>query len=349
MIRSVFERVSQSNSRFNALDTFFVIVHSVKLPVGFGKNAITSRGRPLSVMAHLKRSILDVKAEDNCFAHALVIAIAKVDEDPNYDAFRKGREIRHVVQTLLESTGIELSNDAGIPEIIRFQEHFREYKIVVYHGLNCDNIMFEGQVDSIERLNILYDNVERHYNVIIKLTGAMARKYVCKWCNKARESDVTHVCDQACSDCMVSPLCALSFVRFPCDDCNRRFRSRTCYDNQKQRTMNRKSVCERKRCCATCGLLVKHKMHQCNKRFCDNCKQNRVVDHLCYMIPLKDALPSAGGNVLHVFYGFETTQNSSYTDEAKVHVPNIVCVQQFCSRCQDVEDGDCVRCGKRKH
>ena len=60
------------------------------------------------------------------------------------------------------------------------------------------------------------------------------------------------------------------------------------------------------------------------------------------------ALP--GDKVVYVFYDFETTQNTKYTDEAKLHVPNLVCVQQFCSRCEDVEalERDCVRFGKRK-
>jgi len=55
VIWSVFERVSQSNSRFNALDTLLVTVHSVKMPGGFGKHALKCKGRPLSIMAHLKK------------------------------------------------------------------------------------------------------------------------------------------------------------------------------------------------------------------------------------------------------------------------------------------------------
>ena len=39
VVWSVFERVSQSNSRFNALETLVVTVHSVKMPGGFGKQA----------------------------------------------------------------------------------------------------------------------------------------------------------------------------------------------------------------------------------------------------------------------------------------------------------------------
>ena len=91
--------MSQSNSRFNALDTLVVAVHSVKMPFGIGKHAIKSRGRPVSVMAHLKRIIVEVKAAENCLVHTLIIAIAMVDKDFNYDAFRKGRKIRYVFQT----------------------------------------------------------------------------------------------------------------------------------------------------------------------------------------------------------------------------------------------------------
>ena len=58
VIWSVFEKVSQSNSRFNALDKLVVTVHSVKMPVCYVMHTIKSMGRPLSVMAHLKSSIV---------------------------------------------------------------------------------------------------------------------------------------------------------------------------------------------------------------------------------------------------------------------------------------------------
>jgi hypothetical protein len=193
VIWSVFERVLQSNSRFNALDTLLVTVHSIKMPGAFCKHALKNMGRPLSMMAHLKKSIVEVKTEENCLARALVIAVAKVENDPNYKSYIKGWKIRHAVQTLLDETGIDLSNGGGIPELTRFQEHFRQYKIVVYHGSSCDDIMFEGRVDSSKRLNLLYDHVESHYHVIVNLTAAMAKKYVCKGCNKACRSDVTHM------------------------------------------------------------------------------------------------------------------------------------------------------------
>jgi len=83
-------------------------VHSVRMPVGFGRG-IKSRGRSLPVMAHLKTNVVEVKASDNSLAHAIIIAIAKVENDPNYKAYRQGRKIRPVVQKLLDKTCIVLS------------------------------------------------------------------------------------------------------------------------------------------------------------------------------------------------------------------------------------------------
>ena len=61
VIRSVFEKVSQSNSIFNAMDSLVLTVHSGRMPVSFGKHATTSRSRTLTVMSHLKSSIVQKK------------------------------------------------------------------------------------------------------------------------------------------------------------------------------------------------------------------------------------------------------------------------------------------------
>jgi len=151
VIWSVFEKVVQSNARFNYLDTLVMTVHSVKMPIGHGGgDGIATMGRPLDILVRLKRSIVQVKAENNCLAHALVIAKAKVEGDPNYALYRHGYKIkiRPVVDGLLETTGIDLSAGGGIPELMRFQEHFEEYTIVVFGGMNCEDIYFDGQVET---------------------------------------------------------------------------------------------------------------------------------------------------------------------------------------------------------
>ena len=148
----MFEKVAQSNARFNAEDGFVVVVHTVKMPVGFDRTAQRSNGRTVVNLAHLKRSVIEVKAENNCLAHALILAIARLEKDPNYQLYRKGNKIRPVVACLLETTGIDLTNGGRITELVRFQENFGDYKRVVYDSLYCDNIIFEGQTEPLHVL-----------------------------------------------------------------------------------------------------------------------------------------------------------------------------------------------------
>jgi len=101
VIWSAFYKVAQSKARYNALDKLIVVVHSVKMPAGFGRKAVKSKGRPLAVMAHMKHSIIEVKVETNCLAHALIRAIAPLTNDSNYKSYRQGFQILPVVQHLL--------------------------------------------------------------------------------------------------------------------------------------------------------------------------------------------------------------------------------------------------------
>jgi hypothetical protein len=115
-------------------------------------------------------------AEENCLAHAITIAITSLNNDPNYTSYRKGCNIRPVVDRLLETTGINLKNGTGISELTKFQEYFHAYKGVVYSGLNCESFLFQRHSDT--RINLLYDAVTQHYHVIANVTGAMAKRYV---------------------------------------------------------------------------------------------------------------------------------------------------------------------------
>ena len=137
----------------------------------------------------------------------------------------------------------------------------------------------------------------------------------------------------------------------PCEACNRTFRSQACFDKHKTNKLKGKTVCAQKRNCAKCnGLLGDRSKHECLKSFRDNCQKSREYGHLCYMAPLVNKL-SKSDNVLFVFYNFETTQDTRISDSTTLHVPNLVCLQQFRSQCEmqaDI-DTDCERCGRRRH
>ena len=161
-----------------------------------------------------------------------------------------------MVQHLLETTRIDLQNGGGIDELRRFQDHFTEYRIVVFEGLDCEDVIFDGKSICEKSINFLYDAVNRHYHVIANFTGAMVKRYVCKGCNKGCRSDVTHKYQDTCNYCMSIPPCVYTHVRIPCDSCNRTFRNQSCFDMYKTNKLKSKTLCEQKRNCANCGSLL---------------------------------------------------------------------------------------------
>ena len=75
-----------------------------------------------------------------------------MENDPEYKAYRKVRKVRPVVRKLLAKTGLDLSGEGGIPELIKFLEHFREYKITVYLGLACNDKCSKARSTPLEEL-----------------------------------------------------------------------------------------------------------------------------------------------------------------------------------------------------
>jgi hypothetical protein len=121
-----FEKVAKSNPRFKALDPLSITLHYVKMRVRFGKNALKTKVRPLDEFALTKKIIVHVNAKKNCIVHALIIAIARVDNGPNYNSYRRGYKIRPEVDRLLQVTGVDLSQGGGIPELESLQQYFHE-------------------------------------------------------------------------------------------------------------------------------------------------------------------------------------------------------------------------------
>jgi hypothetical protein len=87
------------------------------MPNGNGKMAEKTKGRPLNVLSAIKRSIVVVKAAFLCMAHALIIAMARVNGDPMYESYRKVYRLDKPVEDLLEASGVDLSNGGGLEEL----------------------------------------------------------------------------------------------------------------------------------------------------------------------------------------------------------------------------------------
>jgi len=86
------------------------------MPVGFGKHASKNKGRTLSVMAYLKHSIVEVKAEENCLEHAFIIAISRLEKGRYYNSYRRGNRISPVIRNLCKKTVLTYLKVQGSPK-----------------------------------------------------------------------------------------------------------------------------------------------------------------------------------------------------------------------------------------
>ena len=109
-----------------------------------------------------------------------------------------------------------------------------------------------------------------------------------------------------------------------------------------------KVVCQWRQVCRNCSFLVISKnKHECLKKFCTNCNKLQPSSHFCYVAPLKPSKLS--DRFLDVFFDTECTQDIENCDGSFEHVPNRICDQQMCSKCEAVDDlcAECEHCGKR--
>jgi len=120
VVWAVLGKVIQSNARFGLSDRLKVHLDHVKMPIVNGKRAEKTKGRSLDVLSAIKKSIVVVKAAFMCMAHALVIAMAKVNSDPKYATYRHGYGLTKPVEELLKASGVDLSNGGGLEELEQF-------------------------------------------------------------------------------------------------------------------------------------------------------------------------------------------------------------------------------------
>jgi hypothetical protein len=118
------ERVVQSNNQFTLDDTVSVnVVHVEMLQGGTGRKRDVVN---LESFLRKKDCIIQIKNKDDlCCARAIVVAKAKFDKDPHYEAIRKPNRAMQsrLARELHESAGVPLG-PCGIPEVKKFQDAF---------------------------------------------------------------------------------------------------------------------------------------------------------------------------------------------------------------------------------
>ena len=314
-IFSQIERVIQSNEDFRLNDTVTVDIIHVVAPEGRGKSKV--KRTTLNIREYLKKkgSVITINNTDNlCLARALSVAIARIEKDPKYDRIRKsGHHIQlQRALDLHQAANVPLG-PCGMGEVKLFQQHLTNYQIIVVSGDHNNSIIYPPKppgTDGKSSITLYYHN--KHFDVITTLPGFLNRAYFCHSCHKSYSNTADHVCPDMCGSCRGFG-CAFEGDGILCNECDRMFKSQSCYDHHKEPiNSGGRSVCEVVRKCEKCGKSMDVRQikngHICGKkcRTCGVMLESEDVDHQCYIQPLEQEEESSYNHLL--FFDFEATQ-----------------------------------------
>ena len=232
---SQIERVIQSNQEFRLNDTVIIDINHVKTPEGSGKSKL--KRTFLNIRDHLKekRSIIRINNKDDfCLARALAVAIARIENDPNYKQIRNSREHIQLDRALdLHQAANVPLGPCGIDEVKLFQNYLVNYQIIVLSGTHNNSIIYPPKppdTDEKPIISLYYHN--NHFDVITKLPGFLSRGYFCQRCHKTYDHTSDHVCPAMCSSCRGFG-CVFEAKGIVCNECDRVFKNQACYDRHK--------------------------------------------------------------------------------------------------------------------
>ena len=349
---SQIERVVQSNRDFRLNDTVVVDLVHVEAPQGSGRKKRDLID--LKEFLHKKKSIINIQNKDDlCLARALVVAIAKIEKDPEYknlaDSRRKAQEEK--AKELHWSANVPFG-PCGIPEVKKFQEYLTDYAINIVSLDHNNSIIYPPSPSASDVKPIYLYLHHNHYDVITTMPGFLSKSYFCHKCRRSYDQTINHLCPGMCKSCRAYE-CKVDDP-MGCDQCGRMFRSKACYDRHKEPIGRGKSVCEGIKRCEKCGksMNIRNlKNHLCQGK-CKTCQQTLEdgVEHKCYIQKSVQSEESRYNELL--FFDFECTQ------EDGIHKPNLCIIhneagdewlfqgkntnENFCKWLFTAEHKDCI-------
>ena len=166
-VYSELERVIQSNQEFRLNDTVTIDLNHVVSPAGSGRKKRTT----FDIDDYLgeKGSVVRIKNKDDlCLARALVVARAKIDNDPRYNYIRKSdRPLqREKAFDLHEAANVPLG-PCGLNEVALFQQYLTDYQIVIISGDHNNSVIYPPQSsDTDEKPHLTLYLHGNHFDVI---------------------------------------------------------------------------------------------------------------------------------------------------------------------------------------
>ena len=354
------EKVVQSNEEFRLNNTVNIDVIRVEMPQGSGR----CKRNIVNIRDYLKKkkSVITINNKDDlCLARALVVSIARIENDPRYKhIMESSRPIqRERAFDLHEAANVPLG-PCGLDEVELFQQYLVNYQIIVVSGDHNNGIIYPRQPPAIpnpEKSIYLYYQA-KHFDVITSLPGFLNRSYFCHRCHKPYDNITDHICDGACRTCRGFD-CVYEDGGITCNECDHLFKNQACYDRHKEPMNGGGRIwCDVIRKCPKCKKAmnvrkIKDGGHTCVNNKCPTCKTERKPgdpDHQCYMQQLEHKEESSYNHLL--FFDFECTQERAihevnlcvvYDEEKEVGVfQGKNAVRDFCHWLLTPEHEECI-------
>ena len=324
------EKVVQSNEEFRLNDTVNIDILRVQMPQGSGKSKVRRQTWNIREYLKKKKSVICINnMDDLCLARALVVGIARIENDPRY------KQIRDSSRPLQRERAFDLHEAANVPlgpcglkEVDLFQQHLTNYQIIVVSGDQNNAIIYPSRPPANpnpEKSIYLYYQAN-HFDVITKLPGFLNTNYFCHVCHKGYDHTTDHLCDGMCKSCRGFG-CTIENNGIMCKECDRLFKNQTCYDRHKQEPIDGggRTVCEAVRKCPKCKKSMDVRRlnnHPCvdNKK-CPTCKavlNPNDPNHQCYM--QQEQVKEEPSYAQLLFFDFECNQ------ERGIHEANLCVV-----------------------
>ncbi|WAR29495.1 ZN358-like protein [Mya arenaria] len=370
------ERVLQSYQQFVVDESFRIDIVHVQNPYGKGHKQKAYVDLPKSLQS--KRCIIQINNKDDlCCARAIITAIARHENHPQWNSIRQGCAIqRQLAEELHKKAGVPLQR-CGIEEVKKFQAVLPNYQIHVLSKEHFNGIIYDG-IEGGVPINLYHH--DEHFDVITKMTGFLNRIYFCLRCKKGYDHKEKHSCNNPCVYCHKTHSDEEEKWTF-CSRCKRNFKSDMCYQMHLKTSDAGKSICTTYFKCQKCDQTInlnRHKRsHVCHEFFCKTCKDFVTEDHLCYMQPVKEDTSSCklakkkDNLTSYIFFDFECTQDEQLQCEGGFtkdkngkcgnckkswcgsfeHRPNLCIAHKVCEKCLQnpvTSQSTCKACGKNE-
>ena len=362
-VLSQVEKVVQSNEEFRLNDTVNIDLIRVQMPQGSGRSNVKRQTWNIRDYLREKKSVICIDNKDDlCLARALVVSIARIEKDPQYDQIRKPTRYniqRERARDLHQAANVPLG-PCGLKEVDLFQQHLANYQIIIVSGDQNNTIIYPPHPPANpnpEKSIYLYYQAN-HFDVITKLPGFLNTNYFCHLCHKGYDHTADHLCDGMCKSCR-GVGCTIEDNGMTCQECDRFFKNQVCYERHKQEPINGggRTVCQAVRKCPTCRKSMdvrKLRNHLCvdNKK-CPTCKVKcNPVDpnHQCYI--QQEQVKGEPSYAQLLFFDFECNQERGihevnlcvvYDEEGEVKVfRGKNTVKEFCTWLFTPEHDKCI-------